>query len=125
MKVVGFVDDALGSTIVLPDDWVAQTGSDFDIDSVYGIQYTSRVNPKTGKLERIEYKTTFTEYDYFSYLRHKGETVKSTKLKKKVDKLKDNVVAAMEDEFAALTEEESEAYHNLPTEIREEIKSSM
>lgn len=123
MKVVGFVDDALGSTIVLPDDWVGQTGADFDIDSVYGIQYKSRVNPKTGKLEKIEYKETFTEHDYFTYLRHKGETIKSTKLKKKVDKLKDNVIAAMEDEFTALTANESEAYHNLPTEIREKIKT--
>lgn len=42
MKVVDFIDDAYGSTIVVPDEWVAQTGSDFDVDSIYGIQYTSR-----------------------------------------------------------------------------------
>lgn len=40
-KVVGFIDDAYGSTIIVPDDWVAQTGSDFDIDSVYAITYKS------------------------------------------------------------------------------------
>ncbi len=38
MKVVGFTADEYGSTIVVPNDWVAQTGSDFDIDSIYGIQ---------------------------------------------------------------------------------------
>ena len=44
MKVVpypgsedGFLPSAYGSTIVVPDEWVTQTGSDFDIDSVYGM----------------------------------------------------------------------------------------
>lgn len=37
LKVVGFTNDALGSTIIVPDEWVTQTGSDFDVDSVYGI----------------------------------------------------------------------------------------
>lgn len=55
MKVVGFTDDALGSTIVVPDDWVAQTGSDFDIDSVYGINFASKFNKETGKLEKYKY----------------------------------------------------------------------
>ena len=55
MKVVGFTDDALGSTIVVPDDWVSQTGSDFDIDSVYGIHFSGEINKETGKLERIPY----------------------------------------------------------------------
>lgn len=56
MKVVGFTDDALGSTIVVPDDWVSQTGSDFDIDSVYGINYTSEIDNETSKIKKIEYK---------------------------------------------------------------------
>ena len=55
MKVVGFTDDALGSTIVVPDDWVSQTGSDFDIDSGYGIHFSEEVNKETGKLEKIPY----------------------------------------------------------------------
>lgn len=55
MKVVGFTDDTLGSTIVVPDDWVAQTGSDFDIDSVYGINFKGNVNKETGIIEKIEY----------------------------------------------------------------------
>lgn len=54
MKVVGFTDDALGSTIVVPDDWVSQTGSDFDIDSVYGIQFKGKYNSE-GVFRKYEY----------------------------------------------------------------------
>lgn len=39
LRVVGFVNDALGSTIVVPAEWVTQTGSDFDVDSIYGISW--------------------------------------------------------------------------------------
>ena len=39
LKVVGFTNDALGSTIIVPEEWVIQTGSDFDVDSIYGISY--------------------------------------------------------------------------------------
>lgn len=52
MKVVGFTDDAQGSTIVVPDDWVAQTGSDFDIDSVYGIQYNTYIG-RDGNIKKL------------------------------------------------------------------------
>ena len=55
MKVVGFTDDTLGSTIVVPDDWVAQTGSDFDIDSVYGIQFTGKYD-KEGNFSKYTYE---------------------------------------------------------------------
>lgn len=55
MKVVGFTNDTLGSTIVVPDDWVSQTGSDFDIDSVYGIHFSGEINKETGKLEKVQY----------------------------------------------------------------------
>ena len=37
MKVVGFLDKSQGSTIIVPDDWVSQTGADFDVDSIYAI----------------------------------------------------------------------------------------
>ena len=51
MRVVGFIDDALGSTIVVPNEWVAQTGSDFDIDSVYGIQHSTYID-ENGKIQQ-------------------------------------------------------------------------
>lgn len=66
MKVVGFTPDAYGSTIVVPDDWVAQTGSDFDIDSIYGIQYSVRRNDD-GSFEKIKYSTD-PEKNYISYV---------------------------------------------------------
>lgn len=66
MKVVGFTPDAYGSTIVVPDDWVAQTGSDFDIDSIYGIQYSTRQN-SDGSIEKIKYSTNAKE-NYISYV---------------------------------------------------------
>lgn len=53
-KVVGFTDDALGSTIVVPDAWVSQTGSDFDIDSVYGIQYNTFTDEE-GIIRKVPY----------------------------------------------------------------------
>ena len=33
----GFLPTAYGSSVVVPDQWVTQTGSDFDIDSVYAM----------------------------------------------------------------------------------------
>lgn len=67
MKVVGFLDDAQGSTIVVPDDWVSQTGSDFDIDSVYGIQYSSYVD-KHGNIRKQSYSDELDIYDYANYV---------------------------------------------------------
>ena len=51
MKVVGFTNDAQGSTIIVPDGWVPQTGSDFDIDSIYGIQFNFYVDEKTNTIK--------------------------------------------------------------------------
>lgn len=61
MKVVGFTQDVQGSTIVVPDNWVSQTGSDFDIDSVYGINFTSKLNKDTKKLEKVKYNNEISE----------------------------------------------------------------
>ena len=66
MKVVDFTDDGYGSTIVVPDAWVSQTGSDFDIDSVYGIQYDTYIDSK-GQIKRYEY-TTDTNELYKQYI---------------------------------------------------------
>lgn len=54
MKVVGLLNETQGSTIVLPDDWVLQTGADYDIDSVYGIYHTTYFD-KNGKPKKIQY----------------------------------------------------------------------
>ena len=126
MKVVGFTDDALGSTIVVPDDWVSQTGSDFDIDSVYGINFRGRVNKRTGIIEKIAYHEEATEQDYFSYIRHrldsKTKRLAGTKLTKEIEALKDEINAANEEHFGELIDAESEAYHSLPENVRNKIK---
>lgn len=54
MKVVGLLDESQGSTIVVPDEWVLQTGADFDIDSIYGIYHTAYFD-KNGKPHKVKY----------------------------------------------------------------------
>lgn len=54
MKVVGLLDESQGSTIVVPDEWVLQTGADFDIDSIYGIYHTVYFD-ENGKPHKVEY----------------------------------------------------------------------
>ena len=49
MKVVGFLDKSQGSTIIVPDDWVSQTGADFDIDSIYAICPSLYQDKNTGE----------------------------------------------------------------------------
>lgn len=54
MKIVGFLPEWMGSTIVVPDEWVTQTGSDFDVDSVYGIAYETYIG-KDGRVHKVEF----------------------------------------------------------------------
>lgn len=82
MKVVGFLDDAQGSTIVVPDDWVSQTGSDFDIDSVYGIQYNTTINAD-GNIQKILYNDLAGK-SYDEYVKSQLNTEAKDKLKKAI-----------------------------------------
>lgn len=82
MKVVGFTDDAQGSTIVVPDDWVAQTGSDFDIDSVYGIQHNTYID-KDGDIQKVAYKESFGKL-YDDYVKEQLNDEAKAKLEEAV-----------------------------------------
>ena len=82
MKVVGFLDDAQGSTIVVPDDWVSQTGSDFDIDSVYGIQYNTYID-KDGDIQKVAYKESFGKL-YDDYVKEQLNDEAKSKLEEAV-----------------------------------------
>lgn len=86
LKVVGFLDDSQGSTIIVPDEWVAQTGSDFDVDSVYGICYEMYRNPNTGYLYKIKYNDGVTKkdinYRYKIYRSIKDSKITLKKFKK-------------------------------------------
>lgn len=82
MKIVGFTDDAQGSTIVVPDDWVAQTGSDFDIDSVYGIQHNTYID-KDGDIQKVAYKESFGKL-YDDYVKEQLNDEAKVKLEEAV-----------------------------------------
>lgn len=82
MKVVGFLDDAQGSTIVVPDDWVSQTGSDFDIDSVYGIQYSTSINAD-GNIQKVIYNDLAGK-SYDDYIKSQLNSEAKDKLKKAI-----------------------------------------
>lgn len=82
MKVVGLLDDAQGSTIVVPDDWVSQTGSDFDIDSVYGIQYNTTINAD-GNIQKVLYNDLAGK-SYDDYVKSQLNSEAKAKLKKAI-----------------------------------------
>ncbi|MCQ2971711.1 MAG: hypothetical protein MJ209_00195 [archaeon] len=66
MKIVGFLDSSQGTTIVVPTGWVPQTGSDFDIDSIYGITYD--VSLRNGKLYKETLVKELTDDIYANYI---------------------------------------------------------
>ena len=79
MKVVGFLPEWMGSTIVVPDEWVTQTGSDFDVDSIYGIAYETYLG-KDGRIHKVEYIDGETDEDTVS--RYKAwQNVGNTQMK--------------------------------------------
>lgn len=58
MKVVDFLDETQGSTIIVPDEWVAQSGSDFDIDTIYSIVHELAIeSEKVSKKVKVTKKT--------------------------------------------------------------------
>ena len=61
-KVVAITPEVFGSTIVLPHGWVTQTGSDFDVDSVYAINYHVKKN-KDGSVSKIAPEPFDTDTD--------------------------------------------------------------
>ena len=133
MKVVGFLDDAQGSTIVVPDDWVSQTGSDFDIDSVYGIQYNTYIG-RDGNIKKATWKDTVTENDWLNYIRRetglklsgidneKFENIKADAKASTKAEARDARKAEIEKIKNKFDEIESEAYFNLDDDTKEVIK---
>lgn len=126
MKVVGFLDDAQGSTIVVPDDWVSQTGSDFDIDSVYGIQYNTYID-KHGNIRKQDYSEELDIYDYANYVnRHleKADKIKDKSVKEAFEKLNKEIDEQFEKSRKELAEEETQAYDVLSDETKELVKAA-
>ncbi|UVX34219.1 MAG: hypothetical protein [Bacteriophage sp.] len=126
MKVVGFLDDVQGSTIVVPDDWVSQTGSDFDIDSVYGIQYNTYID-KHGNIRKQDYSEKLDIYDYANYVnRHleKADKIKDKSVKEAFEKLNKEIDKQFEKSRKELAEEETQAYDVLSDETKELVKAA-
>lgn len=124
MKVVALLDDAQGSTIVVPDDWVSQTGSDFDIDSVYGIQYSSYVD-KHGNIRKQSYSDELDIYDYANYVnRHleKADKIKDKSVREAFEKLNKEIDEQFEKSRKELAEEETQAYDALSDETKTLVK---
>ena len=65
MKVVGFLPEAYDSTIAVPDGFITQTGSDFDVDSVYTIM-PHIYKDKNGKIKRVPYNLNTDEESNWS-----------------------------------------------------------
>ena len=124
MKVVGFIDDAYDSTIVVPDDWVSQTGSDFDIDSVYGISFTTEID-KNGRIIKSKPKTVGPK-DYIRYIKkklkrqlkqHNIDTDVAAKIQEFVDDYNNDA----QEEFERLQEESNELFRVQKKTVRDLI----
>ena len=126
MKVVGFLDDAQGSTIVVPDDWVSQTGSDFDIDSVYGIQYNTYVD-KHGNIRKQDYSEKLDIYDYANYVnRHleKADKIKDKSVKEAFEKLNKEIDEQFEKSRKELSNEEEKAFNALSEDTQDLVRAA-
>jgi len=54
LKIVGFIPEQMGDVIVLPNEFTALTGSDFDIDKLFFIRYNYKTN-KEGKPSKVKF----------------------------------------------------------------------
>lgn len=133
MKIVGFVDDAYGSTIVVPDDWVSQTGSDFDFDSVYGVQYDTYIDSKN-HIRKVDYKDSFDVYDWMNYVsrhtkvKHSGitdvtfEDIKAEAKAETKSEIKAEKRSKREEARQILDATEQEAWENLDSDTKKVIR---
>lgn len=140
MKVVGLLDESQGSTIVVPDEWVLQTGADFDIDSIYGIYHTTYFD-RNGKPHKVKYidgedeVSTYRRYiGYINSLIDK-ETRKATNSEFTKEEFKEARKAAREtvrkaneeydkfltDQVRDLIAETDETWAELPREIKDNL----
>ena len=87
-NVVDFLDDVYDSTIIVPDEWVEETGSDMDGDSVYGIVYPMMwVYPKDGDKYLTKVKPDFDTSDEATRNRYERYVKNELKRKKKLTDL--------------------------------------
>ena len=141
MKVVGFLPEWMGSTIVVPDEWVTQTGSDFDVDSIYGIAYETYLG-KDGRIHKVEFSDSTAEAAtygrYVSHVLRNSDKERITRDMLQVDRdtkqsIKDKYFEVirksnkdLEDYLEKRVKElldEGDTYHELPDEFKPIVDS--
>ena len=122
MRIAGFLDDSQGSTIVVPDDWVSQTGSDFDIDSVYTILHEHETT-RTGEIVKVEFKEADkrTLKDWFRYLHENAREI-SKNASEEIKAARNKLADSLSEEISTLIEEEQDAYTALPDKYKNFVK---
>lgn len=123
-KLVGFTDASLGSTIVVPNDWVAQTGSDFDIDSVYGIT-PEYFHDGNGMIHKVQYKEVPDLYDWYRYINRNANKKQNFKLKETIKGFNSEIQNELNAEMDKYQEEEHKYYQELHSDLKEEIKTAL
>ena len=53
IKIVGFLPENYGDLVIAPADFIAQMGSDFDVDKLYTHMYNTWYNEEEGTIERL------------------------------------------------------------------------
>lgn len=137
LKVVGFLDEVYGSTIMVPDEWVTQTGSDFDVDSVYGISY-EMYKDRSGVIRKVQFDADESESAVISrYIKYVNRNIEykidrtvlsdefiDDKIIKLRNGLKDlNERANTDNSFRELLSQEDAIYRSLDEGAKQIVKN--
>jgi hypothetical protein len=127
-KVVGFLDESQGSTIIVPKEIVKVMGSDFDIDTIYTMNHHFKLN-KEGKPEKIQFADNNTDVKdrYINFI--VSESDKTLKRKvftdfKEINKIEsDRLYNTIKDELKIQGEYNKEIMINLMNRIKNYFKA--
>ncbi len=67
LNIVQFLPEQLGDVIILPNEFTALTGSDFDIDKLFFVRYNYHIN-KEGEVVKVKSNLTGSEESIQNYL---------------------------------------------------------
>jgi len=128
IKIVGFLSDVEGSKVVVPEEWVTQTGSDFDVDTMYVVS-PEIVKDSKGNLHKVQFDSSTEENDvrrrYVIYVNDRiKELVKGDEIKESISQLKaydssgkiDKAKEENKELFDSLREEQTNAFMELTNE---------
>ena len=117
MRVVEFLPDTYDSTVVLPDEWVAQSGSDFDVDSVYAMTFGLTKN-KDGVITRYDDKKFYLNAEPNSAESKRGYL---NYVKANIELAARKSIAAYVDKANVTKDEIKEAYNRKKEEINNRL----